>query len=119
MRGIAYRQSLETRLHARLAKLATTEQMQVRRLLRDPIAPWAPAMPEGRRALVLDAAIFEVEAETRKEREVCIRHQEERHVLDDVRLTIKSTLARDVALGVELLAQPLSVEGQLSSYLYF
>jgi hypothetical protein len=37
----------------------------------------------------------------------------------DVRLTVKSTLARDVALGVELTAQPLSVEAQVSSYLYF
>jgi hypothetical protein len=37
----------------------------------------------------------------------------------DARLSLRYTLARDVALGVELGAQPLSTEGQLSSYLYF
>jgi hypothetical protein len=37
----------------------------------------------------------------------------------DVRFTVKSALGKDVALGVEFAAQPLSVEGQLASYLYF
>ena len=62
VRGVAYRPSLETRLHARLETLTGTEDMQVRRLLRDPMAPWPVSMPGERRAAVLDAAIFEVEA---------------------------------------------------------
>jgi hypothetical protein len=37
----------------------------------------------------------------------------------DLRLTVKSALAKNVALGVEAAAQPLSVEGQLVSYVYF
>jgi hypothetical protein len=69
VRGVAYRPSLETRLHTRLAALTDTEQRQVRRLLADPLAPWPAAMPDERRALVLDAAIFELEAHASKDLE--------------------------------------------------
>jgi hypothetical protein len=37
----------------------------------------------------------------------------------DVRATLRSSLAHDVALGVEAAMQPLSVEASLNSYLYF
>lgn len=41
------------------------------------------------------------------------------HGTYDVRATLRTTLARDVALGFEGAAQPRSLEGVLSSYLYF
>jgi hypothetical protein len=62
IRNIDYRPSLSTRLHARFDRLTISEQWMVRRLLRDPSSPWPEDMPEGRRPLVLDAAIFELEA---------------------------------------------------------
>jgi hypothetical protein len=37
----------------------------------------------------------------------------------DIRLTLKSALGRNLALGIEADAQPLSVEAQLASYVYF
>jgi hypothetical protein len=37
----------------------------------------------------------------------------------DVRATLRGALAKDVALGFEAAAQPLSVEAMLASYLYF
>jgi len=37
----------------------------------------------------------------------------------DIRATLRGELAKDVALGFEGAAQPLSVEGLLASYLYF
>jgi hypothetical protein len=37
----------------------------------------------------------------------------------DVRATLRGSLARDVAIGFEAAAQPLSIEGMLASYLYF
>jgi hypothetical protein len=37
----------------------------------------------------------------------------------DVRATLRGALAKDVAVGFEAAAQPLSVEGMLASYLYF
>jgi hypothetical protein len=69
VRGVAYRPSLETRLHARLGALSITEEWQLRRLLADPAAPWPAAMPDERRELVLDAAIFELEAHATKDLE--------------------------------------------------
>lgn len=37
----------------------------------------------------------------------------------DVRATLRGALAKEVAIGLEAAAQPLSVEGVLASYLYF
>jgi hypothetical protein len=37
----------------------------------------------------------------------------------DARLTVKNALSRDVVLGIEADAQPLSVDGQLVGYVYF
>jgi hypothetical protein len=37
----------------------------------------------------------------------------------DVRAALRGALAKDVAVGLEAAAQPLSVEGTLASYLYF
>jgi hypothetical protein len=37
----------------------------------------------------------------------------------DVRATLRGALAKDVALGFEAAAQPLSLEGMVASYLYF
>ncbi len=69
VRGVAYRPSLESRLHARLATLTNTEQLQVRKLLRDPGAAWPVTMPDDRRALALDAAMFELEAHSSEDLE--------------------------------------------------
>jgi hypothetical protein len=69
VRDVAYRPSLETRFHARLDTLTTAEEWEVRRLLREPNAPWPAAMPSERRDLVLDAAIFEIEAHDSKDLE--------------------------------------------------
>jgi hypothetical protein len=41
------------------------------------------------------------------------------HETFDARAEIKTALARDLALGIEADAQPLSVEGQLLGYIYF
>jgi Domain of unknown function (DUF4105) len=62
VRAVAYRPSLETRLHARFDTLTTSDQWFLRRLLRDPTTAWPAAMAEDRRRRVLDAAIFELEA---------------------------------------------------------
>jgi hypothetical protein len=69
VKDLGYRPSLETRLHARIARLTTSEQIQVQRLMDDPSAPWPAAMPPARRQLVLDAAIFELEAHASKDLE--------------------------------------------------
>jgi hypothetical protein len=37
----------------------------------------------------------------------------------DTRLSLTYPIVRTMALGIELAAQPLSVEGQFSSYVYF
>jgi hypothetical protein len=37
----------------------------------------------------------------------------------DTHLDVKTALGKNVALGVELSAEPLSVEGELASYVYF
>ena len=37
----------------------------------------------------------------------------------DVRATMRGAVAKDVAIGFEAAAQPLSIEGMLASYLYF
>jgi len=62
VRGVAYRPSLETRLHTRLAALSLSEEVLVRDLLLDPKTAWPPSMPDARRALVLDAALVELDA---------------------------------------------------------
>ena len=69
VRGVGYRPSLETRLHTRLAALTNAEQLWVRRLLRDSVTPWPTSMAKERRALVLDAAIFELAAHSSKDLE--------------------------------------------------
>jgi hypothetical protein len=66
-RSVSYRPSLETRLHARLARLGVGEQMMVRRLVLAPEAPWPSDVSESRRPLVLEAALREVEAHESKE----------------------------------------------------
>jgi hypothetical protein len=71
VRRVAYRPSLETRLHTRLRTLTVTEQLMVRRLVLDPAAPWPSVekIAENRHAVVLDAAIREVEAHASKDLE--------------------------------------------------
>jgi hypothetical protein len=69
VRSVSYRPSLETRLHAKLARLSMGEQLMVRRLMIDPRSPWPMEIAPARRALVLDAAIREVEAHSSKDLE--------------------------------------------------
>jgi hypothetical protein len=69
VRRVAYRPSLETRLHRRIGVLSNLEELQVRRLLHDAAAPFSPEMADDRRARVLDAAIFEIETKSSKDLE--------------------------------------------------
>jgi hypothetical protein len=44
---------------------------------------------------------------------------EKLHGTYDVRATLRGSIARDVALGVEGALQPSSIEASLNSYVYF